>query len=59
MIDFIKKLFSQDEKVKDLVCGMMVDPKETPYHSVYQHKHYYFCSEGCKKQFEEDPTQFV
>lgn len=59
MIDFIKKLFSQDRKEKDPVCAMMVDAKKTSYRSTYQEKHYYFCSEDCKKQFEENPKQFI
>ncbi|OGK21688.1 hypothetical protein A2866_04465 [Candidatus Roizmanbacteria bacterium RIFCSPHIGHO2_01_FULL_39_8] len=59
MIDFIKKLFSQEAKVKDLVCGMSVDPKTTKYHSVYNQKHFYFCSESCKKQFDEKPEDFI
>ena len=59
MIDFFKKLFSQEGKEKDSVCGMTVDPKKTKYHSVFQNKDYYFCSEHCKKQFDENPQQFL
>lgn len=59
MIDFIKKLFSQEGKEKDLICGMMVDTKTTQYKSTYNEKNYYFCSEHCKKQFDEDPKQFA
>lgn len=59
MIDFFKKLFSQEGKERDVVCGMTVDPKKTQYHSVYKDKHYYFCSEHCKKQFDQNPTQFI
>lgn len=59
MIDFINKLFSQAKKEKDLVCGMSVDPKKTAYHSVYKDKHFYFCSESCKKQFDEKPQDFA
>ncbi len=59
MSDFFKKIFLQEGEIKDVVCGMMVDPKKTVYHSAYNHKHYYFCSEGCKKLFEENPGQFI
>ena len=59
MIDFFKKLFSQESKVKDPVCGMLVDPKTTQYHSTYKEKQYHFCSQGCKNQFDENPTQFT
>ena len=58
MIDFIKKLFSQSTKEKDPVCGMNVDPKTVKYHSVYNNKHFYFCSESCKKQFDVRPQDF-
>lgn len=58
-MDFLKKLFSSEGKEKDVVCGMTVDPKKTPYHSVYESKHYYFCSENCKKQFTANPGQYV
>lgn len=59
MIDFIKKLFSNEGKEKDPVCGMMVDPKNAQFHSVYDHKHFYFCSEHCKKQFDEKPADYA
>jgi Cu+-exporting ATPase len=59
MIDFINKLFSQAKTEKDPVCGMTVDPKETTYYSVFQNKHFYFCSESCKKQFDEKPQDFA
>ena len=59
MLDFFKKLFSQEGKAKDPVCGMMVDTKTTNYKSELQAKTYYFCSEHCKKQFDEKPEQFI
>ncbi len=39
-------------KAKDPVCGMSVDKK-----SAIQRNGQYFCSEGCAKSFEEQPTQ--
>lgn len=59
MLDFLKKLFSDEGKEKDPVCGMSVDSKTTALHSVYEGKHYYFCSEHCKKQFDGNPKQFL
>ncbi|MEK7597265.1 MAG: YHS domain-containing protein [Patescibacteria group bacterium] len=55
MFNFIKKIFSQEGKEKDPICGMSVDTKTTQYKSTYNEKSYYFCSEHCKKQFDEDP----
>lgn len=59
MFDFFKKIFSVEGKEKDPVCGMTIDPKTTAHYSVYQSKHYYFCSPSCKEQFEKNPSQFV
>ena len=44
---------------KDLVCGMNVDPKTAAGKSEYQGKTYYFCSGGCKKEFDTDPQKYV
>ncbi|MBI5300616.1 MAG: YHS domain-containing protein [Chloroflexi bacterium] len=43
---------------KDPVCGMNVDPK-TAAKSEYNGQTYYFCSKGCKAQFDKDPEKFV
>ena len=43
----------------DPVCGMQVDPQQAAGTSEYQGTTYYFCSAGCKRQFEKDPAQFV
>jgi len=44
---------------KDPVCGMDVDPKTAAGKSEYQGKTYYFCSPGCKKDFDKDPQKYV
>ena len=46
--------------VKDLVCGMDVDPK-SPHKLKTQYKGetYYFCSETCKKKFESSPEKYI
>jgi YHS domain-containing protein len=43
----------------DPVCGMEVDPKTAEYTSIYQGKTYYFCSSGCKKDFDKEPQKYV
>lgn len=54
------KLFGGSKnKVKDPVCGMMVDPEKTQYKSDHKGKTYYFCSENCQKAFETDPSQYL
>jgi Cu+-exporting ATPase len=43
---------------RDLVCGMMVDPK-TSRKSEYRGKTYYFCSAGCMTEFDKNPEKFI
>jgi YHS domain-containing protein len=47
------------EKVKDLVCGMMIDPKTAAATSEYEGKTYYFCARGCKVAFDKDPQKYI
>jgi YHS domain-containing protein len=46
------------KKVVDPVCGMAVDSSEAYWHSTYQGAEFYFDSEECRKQFEENPDLF-
>lgn len=46
-------------KVKDPVCGMMVDPHATTHKAQYQGKPYYFCSSGCQSKFQADPAKYT
>ncbi|MDP2741641.1 MAG: YHS domain-containing protein [bacterium] len=62
--DLIKKIsrFGYDVKPKnkkhiDPVCGM--DATSDFFKSEYKGKTYYFCSEHCKKQFDEKPDNFI
>lgn len=41
---------------KDPVCGMSVNDM---IKTEYQNNPYYFCSEYCKQQFDEDPAAYV
>ena len=45
--------------VKDPVCGMDVDPETAPGKSEYNGHTYYFCSIGCKLEFDRDPEKFA
>lgn len=47
------------EKVKDLVCGMIIDPKTAAATSEYEGKTYYFCARGCKIAFDKNPEKYV
>jgi Cu+-exporting ATPase len=46
-------------QMKDLVCGMQVDPAKAAGTSLYQGQTYYFCSKGCKAKFDANPGQYV
>ncbi len=43
----------------DPVCKMKVDPSQAAGVSEYKGKKYYFCSAGCKREFDRDPEKFV
>jgi len=48
--------------VKDLVCGMDVDPKEAAaagLKSDYKGTTYYFCAKDCKTKFDAEPSKFA
>jgi Cu+-exporting ATPase len=50
---------ADSQTVKDPVCGMMVDPHETPHRAEYEGKPYYFCSSGCQSKFMAEPAKYV
>lgn len=43
---------------KDIVCGMPVDPKNAEK-SEYKGQTFYFCSKGCKAQFDKNPEKYI
>ena len=43
----------------DPVCGMQVNQQNAAGRSAHQGKTFYFCSENCKKQFDQDPEPYV
>jgi Cu+-exporting ATPase len=44
----------------DPVCGMQVNTKDAPGGTFeYQGTTYYFCSRGCRLDFEEDPEGYL
>jgi len=43
----------------DPVCGMQVDEQEAAGQSEYLGQKYYFCSEGCKRKFDQRPEDYV
>ena len=43
------------DSVTDPVCGMTVEPAPAAAHAGYAGREYYFCGEGCARQFAADP----
>ena len=43
----------------DPVCGMQVEADGAAGQSDYKGKTYYFCNEGCKRKFDENPGAYV
>jgi len=45
--------------VKDPVCGMEFDSSQAEAQTSYQGQSYFFCSQDCRRTFEENPKEFV
>ena len=45
--------------VKDLVCGMAVDPAQSKHKAEYEGKTFHFCSNGCREKFIADPGRYL
>src|SRR5580704_4512256 len=46
-------------RVKDPVCGMMVDPQKSAGKVAHGNQTYYFCSKRCAERFEKEPERFL
>jgi P-type Cu+ transporter len=46
-------------RVRDLVCGMMVDPVKTAHHGEHAGVAYHFCSNGCRVKFAAAPETYL
>jgi Cu+-exporting ATPase len=50
---------AEPRKVRDVVCGMMVDPEKTPHHAEHAGAEYHFCGAGCRTKFLADPGKYL
>ena len=48
-----------DGRVKDPVCGMMVNPETAKHRHTHDGQEYVFCGRGCKLDFDEDPERYL
>ena len=46
-------------RVRDPVCGMLVDPAKAAATFDYQGQTYYFCNPGCLKKFQAQPDVYL
>lgn len=44
---------------KDPICGMDVEEAKAAGKSEYNGKTYYFCSAGCKAEFDKEPEKYA
>ena len=47
------------EQLIDPICGMRMNPEESPAVTTYEGRSYYFCSETHKQEFERDPETYA
>jgi Cu+-exporting ATPase len=52
-------ILASEPRVKDPVCGMMVDPQKAAGKVEHGGKTYFFCSPRCKERFEKEPEKFL
>ncbi|UCC18834.1 MAG: heavy metal translocating P-type ATPase [Promethearchaeota archaeon] len=52
-----EELLKSQEKVRDPVCGMEIDPRRAIEHE-YRGKIYHFCNPNCESHFIRDPERF-
>jgi Cu+-exporting ATPase len=50
---------NEPSRVRDVVCGMTIDPAHAAGTSVYKGETYYFCSTSCKTRFDAEPERYV
>ncbi|MGB7471863.1 MAG: YHS domain-containing protein, partial [Candidatus Acidiferrum sp.] len=46
-------------RVKDLVCGMLVDPEKAAAKLEYDGNNHVFCCKGCAEKFAKDPQKYL
>ncbi|WP_299360840.1 heavy metal translocating P-type ATPase [uncultured Paracoccus sp.] len=48
-----------NRRVRDPVCGMLVDPHTTPHKAEHAGHPYHFCSAGCRAKFVAEPVRYL
>jgi xanthine dehydrogenase accessory factor len=50
---------TEQQAVRDPVCGMTVKVSTAKHHSEYDGRTFYFCCVGCKQTFDRQPDKYV
>jgi P-type Cu+ transporter len=50
---------AEPAKVKDPVCGMMVDPATAKHRARHQGQDYFFCNPRCREKFVANPVAYL
>ena len=50
---------TESDSVIDPVCGMTVNPEKSAIEATVEGQAYYFCAEGCRKAFVENPEKYL
>jgi YHS domain-containing protein len=43
----------------DPVCGVRIDEQESEFQTMFAGRKYFFCSEDCRKEFENEPEEYL
>jgi P-type Cu+ transporter len=55
-----KQNSQQEERMTtDPVCEMTIDERESEFQTQFAGKKYFFCSEECRKEFEDRPDEYL
>jgi len=46
------------ETAEDPICGTWVERQNSPF-SEFEGEYYFFCSEDCKQEFDDDPERYM
>ena len=55
----MKSSAKNEKAVIDPVCGMAVEPGAKAIIANISGETYYFCAEGCRQSFEENPRKYI
>jgi YHS domain-containing protein len=57
--DDLSKPKQGEAMTTDPVCGTEIDDKKAEFQTQFAGRKYFFCSDECRKEFEEQPEDFV